>query len=123
MPPPLHSSVLKSIAVLISCHGNGLSFMTVQMSAFVWRNDISCLPPDNSLEALFIELLHYINRSGHPVIYLSGSASVFNSYNVGCNVFEANGSAKFYNWVQKMAAITTKAVEREVGAGAGCVVL
>lgn len=39
MPPPLHSSVWKSIAVLISCHGNGLSFMTVQMSAFVWRND------------------------------------------------------------------------------------
>lgn len=43
MPLPPHASLLKFIAVLISCHGNGLSFMTVQISAFLWRNSSTFL--------------------------------------------------------------------------------
>ena len=43
MPLPPHSSLLKFIAVLISRHGNGLSFMTVQISAFMWRNSSTFL--------------------------------------------------------------------------------
>ena len=84
MPLPPHGSLLKFIAVLISCHGNGLSFMTVQISAFLWETlQHSCLSPDNSLEVLFTEVLNCVNSAGHPVIYFTGSVRVFSPYSPG----------------------------------------
>ena len=69
----------------------------------------SCRAPDNSLEALFIEFLNYVNSSGHPVIYFTGSDGVFNSCDTGLECYWGKQFSKFYNWVQKrMASIITK---------------
>lgn len=43
----------------------------------------SCLSPDNSLEALFMEVLNCVNSAGHPAIYFTGSVSVFSPYSPG----------------------------------------
>jgi len=43
----------------------------------------SSLSLDNSLEALFMEVLNCVNRAGHPVIYFTGFLGVFSPYSPG----------------------------------------
>lgn len=61
----------------------------------------SCLSPDNSLEALFTEVLNCVNSAGHPVIYFTGSVGVFSPYSPGVERYWGKQLCKLYIWVQK----------------------
>lgn len=98
-PPPPHSSLLKFIAVLISCHSERLSLIATDERFHVGRSpNRSCQPRGNGREALVIGFLNYVNSSGHLVIGFTVFDGVFE---IVLECYWGEQLVKFYSWIQR----------------------
>lgn len=98
-PPPPHSSLLKFIAVLISCHSKRLSLIATDERFHVGRSpNRSCQPRGNGREALVIGFLNYVNSSGHLVIGFTVFDGVFE---IVLECYWGEQLVKFYSWIQR----------------------